>query len=75
MSCTRTVGASTILSKQSAASVLKALNGRTITSTPRPAFACQHLQPRCFSTSRPAMIKEFFPVCWSDDPAPEGRMC
>lgn len=60
MNCTRTLGTSTILPKQSAAQVLKILNGSaTVTSFSRPAFV--GLQHRNFSTSKPAQWKEFFP--------------
>ena len=64
MNCTRTFGSNAILSKQSAAQLLKALNGSTALSTARPAFADlqQHYSPsRQFSTSKPQQWKEFFP--------------
>ncbi|KAK4540345.1 Alternative oxidase, mitochondrial precursor [Oleoguttula mirabilis] len=56
------------LSKQSAAQILRSLNGTiSTTSAVRPAFIC--LQQQCttatsrrnFSTSKPALMKEFFP--------------
>lgn len=75
MNCTRTVGANTILTKQSAAQVLRALNGNiTASSASRPAFIAlqnQYLAPRRqfsntnkprFSKSHNWLIKEFFPV-------------
>ena len=53
------------MTKQSAASVFKALNGSRITSSvTRPAFinSQRHFSPqRNFSTSRPGFFKEFFP--------------
>lgn len=66
MNCSRSITANH-LSKQSAAHVLRSLNGKiTATSAARPAFIC--LQQQCtspsrrhFSSSRPALIKEFFP--------------
>ena len=75
MNCTRTVGASSILSKQSAAQALKALNSNlTATSASRPAFIAlqsQWLEPkrhfgttnkRRFSKSGNWLIKEYFPA-------------
>lgn len=66
MNCSRGI-TTNALSKQSAAQVLKSLNGKTIaTSAARPAFTCLQQQwpapRRQFSTSKPAMIKEFFPA-------------
>lgn len=69
MNCTRALGTSNILTKQSAAQVLKALNlnGVTTKSLARPVIFDLQRQclgcasPRPFSTSRPALIKEFFP--------------
>lgn len=67
MNTTRTVSTSTILTKQSAALVLKALHGSRIAGQAiKPTFICiQHQQPvssrRQFSTTRRTAIREFFP--------------
>lgn len=65
MSCTRAIGANSILTKQSAASVLKTINGTHIASrASRPGLIhVQHLSSprRQFSTTRPRAIKEYFP--------------
>jgi ubiquinol oxidase len=68
MNCSRSITA-TALPTQSAAHLLRALNnGKITTASTRPAFIC--LQQQCtstpfsrrqFSTSKPALIKEFFP--------------
>ena len=70
MSCQRAIGAQTILSKQSAAQTLKALNGAiTFTSAARPAFVViqrgrsfNNAQHRQFSGSTRLHMKEFFPA-------------
>lgn len=65
MSCTRIINANSILTRQSAASVFKNVNGTHIASRAcRPGLAyAQHLASprRQFSTTRPRAIKEFFP--------------
>ncbi|KAK4613532.1 Alternative oxidase, mitochondrial [Fulvia fulva] len=63
MNCSRTVSTSTLLTKQSAAQVLKALNGSTTVAYSRPAFLGlqQQWTARSFSTSKPTQWKEFFP--------------
>lgn len=58
----------TALSKPSAAQALKALNGKITPTSARPAFICVQQQwampqsRRQFSTGKPVLIKEFFPV-------------
>ena len=65
MNCTRSLRTHAILPKQSAAQILKALNGKITPTAARPAFVSLHQQygssTRHISTSRPAQIKEFFP--------------
>lgn len=65
MNCTRSITAST-LSRQSAAQILKSLNGKVTVLAIRPAFvglSQSSISPRrAFGTSRPALIKEFFPA-------------
>ncbi|KAI5363576.1 putative alternative oxidase [Septoria linicola] len=63
MSCTRTFGTHAILTKQSAASVLKAINGINTLPAARPIFAGSqhHVATRNFSTSKATQWKEFFP--------------
>ena len=75
MSCSRPLGANALLTKQSAAQVLKSLNGNiSATSTSRPAFLAlrhQYFSPRRqfsstpqsqFNKSRSLRMKEFFPT-------------
>ncbi|KAM0717963.1 hypothetical protein Q7P37_006295 [Cladosporium fusiforme] len=66
MSCTRAVNANTTLTRQSAASVLKTLNGSRITTrAARPGLVyAQHIASprRQFSTTRAMSMKEFFPA-------------
>jgi ubiquinol oxidase len=66
MSCTRTIAANSILTRQSAASVFKTLNGTHIVSrASKPGLVyIQHVSPsrRQFSTTRPKAMKEFFPA-------------
>ncbi|KAK0299879.1 inducible alternative oxidase 2 [Friedmanniomyces endolithicus] len=65
MNCNRTI-TTTALSKQSATHILRTLNGKATTTAARPAFIL--LQSRCsppqrqFTTSRPALMKELFPL-------------
>lgn len=64
MNCTRTLATSNILPKQSAAQVLKILNGSAaVTNFSRPAFVGlqQHSGIRNFSSGRALGWKEFFP--------------
>ena len=64
---TRTITTNAILTKHSAASVLKAINGfRLGGQAIKPTFICiQHQQPctsrRQFSTTRRTAMREFFP--------------
>ncbi|WPH00469.1 Alternative oxidase [Acrodontium crateriforme] len=58
MTYIRSVGSTSTLGKQSAAQVLRSLNGRIAVQVSRPGFI--GLQ-RHFTTSRTTMIKEFFP--------------
>lgn len=69
MSCTRTIHANSLLTRQSAASVLKTLNGTHIaTRASKPGLVyAQHInitspRRRQFSTTRPTAMKEFFPA-------------
>ena len=66
MSCTRIIINNAILTRQSAASVLKNFNGTRIASRAcKPGLAyTQHITSprRQFSTTRPRAIKEFFPA-------------
>ena len=66
MSCTRTIGHNSILTRQSAAAVLKTLNGTHIASrASKPGLVyAQHITSprRQFSTTRPTAMKEFFPA-------------
>jgi len=66
MSCTRIINNNTLLTRQSAASVLKNFNGTRIASKAcRPGLACtQHITSphRQFSTTPTRAIKEFFPA-------------
>lgn len=67
MSCTRAIGSTNpFLTRQSAASVLKTLNGTRIASrASKPGLVyVQHITPsrRKFSTTRSAAMKEFFPA-------------
>ncbi|KAK4498279.1 hypothetical protein PRZ48_010937 [Zasmidium cellare] len=63
MNCTRTIGTSTILPKQSAAQVFKILNGSGAVTYSRPAFVGlqQQWSSRPFSTSKPSKWREYFP--------------
>lgn len=61
MNCTRPYGTSTILTKQSAAQVLRAINGSSTTTLARPVFIGLQCTGRNFSTTRPAQWREFFP--------------
>ena len=66
MSCTRAIGTNPFLTRQSAASVLKTLNGTHIANrASKPGLVyTQHITPshRQFSTTRPTAMKEFFPA-------------
>ncbi|KAK3724487.1 inducible alternative oxidase 2 [Vermiconidia calcicola] len=71
MNCSRTSGASTILTKQSAASVLKAINGNVAaTSASRPAFILlqrQCVEPRRqFSTTRKTQFSRSNNLLWKE---------
>lgn len=65
MNCSRGI-TSTALSKQSAAHILRSLNGKITTTSARPAFIGLQQQwtppRRQFSTTKPAHIKDFFPA-------------
>lgn len=62
MNCTRTLTPSNVLPKQSAAQVLKILNGSSAVTFSRPAFVGlqQQWSTRQFSTTKPTQMKEFF---------------
>lgn len=65
MNCTRTASTRAILSEHSAASILKILNGSQVTarvSGPASLGFLHQSSNRSFSTSKPALIKEFFPA-------------
>ena len=65
MNCTRTYTSHAILTKQSAASVLRAINGSSTTTTLRPSLIAsfQHTQRNNFSTSKPQQWKDnYFPA-------------
>jgi len=65
MNCSRTITAN-VLSKQSAAHILKSLNGKITLASVRPGFLGLHQQHdssrRTFSTTRPTFIREFMPA-------------
>ncbi|KAF2768884.1 alternative oxidase [Teratosphaeria nubilosa] len=64
MNCSRII-TTTTLSKQSAAYILRFINGSIAYSTARPTLVCLQRTPsprRQFSSTKPASIKEFFPA-------------